>query len=255
MSNRYVVFNKTARNFPKTGTLLLCSLMVITCFYLPCYGQTIGELSGSLAVQEKLMEQSGQTAARRLAREPNVATDADKSAEEATAGMKPNERSAGETHATASKDIESETPKIPSETQPIETNVPDINDFNSFQRELNLINIRTRNEEQRWLGPMEKKPDLLRAMDELVAAELRFIRKLAESENASETKKAVDLVLRQRQDRLNKLITKLEEEPRQERQQPTERKKSNRAGGQDQPIKERPQKKPREVNANEGQPY
>ena len=252
MSNRYVVFNKTARNFPKIGTLLLCSLMVITCFYLPCYGQTIGELSGSLAVQEKLMEQSGQTAARRLAREPNVATDANKPAEGSTAAAKQSEKAAGEMRTTPNKDTEGETTKIPSETQPIETNVPDINDFNSFQRELNLVSIRTRNEEQRWLET-GKKPDLLRAMEELVTAELRFIRKLAESENASETKKAVDLVLRQRQDRLSKLITKLEEEPRQNIQPQTERKKSNRAGGQDQPVKERPQRKTKEPGTNDGQ--
>jgi vacuolar-type H+-ATPase subunit I/STV1 len=155
--------------------------------------------------------------------------------------------------ATPNKNAEGETTKIPSETQTIETNVPDINDFNAFQRELNLVNIRTRNEEQRWLGPMEKKQDQLRAMDELVAAELRFIRKLAESEHAEETTKAIDLVLKQRQDRLKKLITKLEEEPRQERQPQTERRKLNRAGGQDQPIKERPQRKIREVNTNDGQ--
>jgi hypothetical protein len=198
------------------------------------------------------MEQSGQTAARRLAREPNVATDADKSAEEATAATKPGERSPGDTRTTASKDIESETPKITSETQPIETNVPDINDFNSFQRELNLVSIRSRNEEQRWMET-DKKPDLLRTMEELVTAELRFVRKLAESENATETTKAIDLVLKQRQERLNKLITKLEEQPRQQVQKPTEQKKVNRVGGQNQPIKERPQRKQKEVNTNDGQ--
>jgi hypothetical protein len=121
-----------------------------------------------------------------------------------------------------------------------DTNIPDINDFNSFQRELNRINIESRSEEEQWLGRLEKKVELARAIDELVAAQLRFIQKLAESGDANQTAKAIDLVLRQRQDRLNKLITKLQDELKEERQQqPTERRdrRTPRAGDtlQDQP--------------------
>jgi hypothetical protein len=124
-----------------------------------------------------------------------------------------------------------------------DANVPDINDFNSFQRELNRINIESRSEEEQWLGRLEKKVELARAIDELVAAQLRFVRKLAEVDHAEQTIKAVDLVLKQRQDRLNKLVTKLEEEAKQERQQSAERRERRpiKAGErlQDQPIRER----------------
>ena len=123
-----------------------------------------------------------------------------------------------------------EQPATPAETQVIspalpqdsnEPDIPDINDFNSFQREINRMNIETRSEEQQWMGPLERKVELARAIDELVAAQLRFIRKLAESEDANQTVKAIDLVLRQRRERLNNLETKLSEEIREERQQQT----------------------------------
>jgi hypothetical protein len=121
-----------------------------------------------------------------------------------------------------------------------DTNIPDINDFNSFQRELNRMNIEARSEEEQWLGRLERKADLARAIDELVAAQLRFIRKLAVTEGADQTAKAIDLVLRQRQERLDKLETKLQEELKEERQQQsTERRdrRTPRAGDtlQDQP--------------------
>ncbi|MBN2019129.1 MAG: Ig-like domain-containing protein [Sedimentisphaerales bacterium] len=132
---------------------------------------------------------------------------------------------------------------------------PDINDFNSFQRELIRINIETRSEEQQWLGPLERKEDMVRAIDELVAAELRFIQKLAESENAEQTVKAIELVLRQRQDRLNKLITKLNDELRAERQQQTRERRPrriNRTEGEEQP--QRRSRRAREPNSV-GQQY
>ena len=111
-----------------------------------------------------------------------------------------------------------ETQAITAE-QPKEANAIDIKDFNSFQRELNRINIETRGEEEQWLSPQDKKVELARSIEELVISQLRFIRKLAESEHSEQTIKAVDLVIRQRQERLNKLITKLEDTSRQERQQ------------------------------------
>jgi hypothetical protein len=155
------------------------------------------------------------------------------------------------------------TPTPPAEPQPAaqempqEANVPDIKDFNGFQREINRINIDTRNEEEQWLGPLDKKAELARAIDDLAAAQLRFIRKLAETEHAEQTVKAIDAVLKQRQDRLNKLTTKLQDELRDQRQQQaTERRaKTPRATGdriQDQPPAERPaprQRRVREPNA------
>ncbi|MCJ7730109.1 MAG: DUF3887 domain-containing protein [Sedimentisphaerales bacterium] len=107
---------------------------------------------------------------------------------------------------------------------PKDATAPEINDFNAFQRELNRMNVEARSEEEQWLGRLERKAELARAIDELVAAQLRFIRKLAVTEGADQTAKAIDLVLRQRQERLDKLETKLQEELKEERQQqPTER--------------------------------
>ena len=110
-----------------------------------------------------------------------------------------------------------ETIETPAEAPvlPEEANTPDISDFNSFQREINRMNIETRSEEQMWLGETVQKAELARAIEELVTAQLLFIRKLAESENAEDTVKAVTLVLQQRRERL----AGLEEQLREERQQ------------------------------------
>jgi hypothetical protein len=156
-----------------------------------------------------------------------------------------------------------EQPATPAETQvispalPEDTNtpvIPDINDFNSFQREINRMNIETRSEEQIWLGPLERKAELARAIDELVDAELRFIRKLAESEDANQTVRAIDLVLRQRRERLNNLTRQLTDELREERQQQTTterrpRRTTRTTEGQD--TRERPARRPRETTTEE----
>jgi hypothetical protein len=52
------MFSKTARNYPNIGILLLCLLAGIIGFCPPAYGQTAGELSGSMAIQEQLMERA-----------------------------------------------------------------------------------------------------------------------------------------------------------------------------------------------------
>jgi hypothetical protein len=126
---------------------------------------------------------------------------------------------------------------------PKDATAPEINDFNSFQKELNRINVESKSEEGLWLGRLDRKADLARAIDELVTAQLRFIRKLSVAEHADQTTKAIDLVLKQRQEQLDKLETKLQEALKEERQQSTERrdKKTTRTGEglQDQPARER----------------
>ena len=172
----------------------------------------------------------------------------------------------GQTPMTSKPAAAEQTPKPPvparrSEPQPAvqvasrDTNTSEISDFNAFQKELNRINIETKSEEQQWLGKLERKADLASAIEDLVSAELKFIRKLAESEHAEQTVKAVDLVLKQRQERLEKLEAKLQEELKQERQQQVERRKTTRTSGQEQLPRERPQRKTREAPANnaEGQ--
>jgi hypothetical protein len=154
-----------------------------------------------------------------------------------------------------------EQPAAPAETQvvnpalPEETNIPDINDFNSFQREINRMNIETRSEENMWLGELDRKAELARAIDELVDAQLRFIRKLAETEDANQTVKAIDLVIRQRRERLNNLTRQLNDELREERQQTTTERRPRRTTGQDQTerTRERPARRTRETPTEEQQ--
>ena len=120
-----------------------------------------------------------------------------------------------------------------------DTNVPDINDFNAFKREIDRIDMEARGEDTQWLGKPEKKQELARAMDDVVVAELRFLRKVAAAANDTNTVEAIDLVLKKRHDRLNKLVTKLENEAKEERQQQRER-RAPRTGTQQQTQTERP---------------
>ncbi len=129
-------------------------------------------------------------------------------------------------------------PKLPEEA-----NAPDITDFNSFQREINRMNIETRSEEQTWLGQSTQKTELARAIEELVTAELLFIRKLAESENAEQTVKAVTLVLQQRRERLAQLEEKLKDE-RIELRDRTRRERPDQA--ERERTRERPTRRSRE---------
>jgi ribosome-associated translation inhibitor RaiA len=100
-----------------------------------------------------------------------------------------------------------------------DTNIPDVNDFNAFKQEINRIDMEARGEDNQWLGKPEKKAELAKAMDDVVIAELRFLRKVAAATNDANTVEAIDLVLKKRQDRLNKLVTKLENEAKEERRQ------------------------------------
>jgi ribosome-associated translation inhibitor RaiA len=125
-----------------------------------------------------------------------------------------------------------------------DTNVPDANDFNAFKREIDRIDISARGEDTQWLGKPEKKVELAQAMNNVVVAELRFLRKVAAETNDTNTVEAIDLVLKKRQDRLNKLVTKLENEAKEERQpQGTERRERRTprtTGGMQQTQTERP---------------
>jgi DNA-binding LytR/AlgR family response regulator len=115
-----------------------------------------------------------------------------------------------------------------------DTNVPDVNDFNAFKQELNRIDMEARGEDTQWLGKQEKKADLAKAMDDVVVAELKFLRKVAAAANDANTVEAIDLVLKKRQDRLNKLVVKLENELKEERKQQAgerQQRKPTRTGG------------------------
>jgi hypothetical protein len=123
-----------------------------------------------------------------------------------------------------------------------DTNVPDVNDFNAFKQELDRIDIEARGEDTQWMGKQEKKAELAKAMDDVAVAELRFLRKVAAAANDANTVEAIDLVLKKRQDRLNKLVTKLENELKEERRQqaPERPRRTPRVQQQGQTPTERP---------------
>jgi hypothetical protein len=132
-------------------------------------------------------------------------------------------------------DTTAATPVMP------DTNVFDANDFNAFKREIDRIDMSARGEDTQWLGKQEKKADLAQSMNNVVVAELGFLRKVAVAANDVNTVEAIDFVLKKRQDRLQKLVTKLENEVKEERQ-PRERRTPRPASGmqQGQPPVERP---------------
>ncbi len=136
------------------------------------------------------------------------------------------------------------TPAVPVVTA--DTNVPDVNDFNAFKQEIDRIDIEARGEDTQWLGKQEKKAELAKAMDDVVVAELRFLRKVAAAANDTNTVEAIDLVLKKRQDRLNKLVTKLENES--ERRAPT-------AGGRTSNHEEHPRQRRRSGTVADSQEH
>ena len=69
----------------------------------------------------------------------------------------------------------------------------DINDFNAFKQELDRIDMEARGEDAQWLGKQEKKAELAKAMDEVVVAELKFLRKVAAAEKDANTVEAIDI--------------------------------------------------------------
>jgi hypothetical protein len=137
-----------------------------------------------------------------------------------------------------------------------ELNEPQAADFNDYKQEIILIDIEARDEESKWLDRLEKKSDLAKAMNDVVVAELKFLRKLAEAEGSQKTVEAIDLVLKKRQDRLAKLTTKLENEAKTERRERRAPRLGGAGAGEQGQIA-RPQRRTREpanTNAESQQP-
>jgi len=201
----------------------------------PSYGEaTAVETIGTMEIQEQLMKNG----ANLKTSQPNEVNEIVK------ASPKPSSEANNATKPTLKKPAAGERMAAPKLST--DTNIPDINDFNdSQQRELNRINFEARSEERQWLGQLDnKKAELARAIDDVVTAELRFIRKLASAEDVNKTTKAIDLVLKQRQERLEKLVTKLEDEMKQERQkQPPERREKKITNRTERPKESKPPEK------------
>jgi hypothetical protein len=180
---------------------------------------------------------------RRPAAEPNDVTEAP-DRNPANAQRRPNPAIAPVQQENNPAANENEIPAtIPAAA---ETNVADANDFNTFKQELDRIDMEARGEDAQWMGRQLKKADLAKAMDDVVVAELKFLRKVADAEKDANTVEAIDLLLKKRQDRLSKLVTKLDTELKDERRQQAgerQQRRAPRTGGvqqQDQTQTERP---------------
>jgi hypothetical protein len=212
------------------------------------YGQgTIGETVGTMEIGQEIDNGVNQSApkggvdTKKPAQDTNNVTQQPNRAPANTQG-RPNPapqtpQTTTESQRPGQTPAEVET-KTTEPTGAAEANVPDINDFNSFKREINRIDIEARGEDALWLDKQEKKADLAKAMNDVAVAELRFLQKVAAEINDTNTVEAIKLVLKLRQDRLNKLVTKIENENKDERRQQ---------------MGDRPQRQPRQPRATGGQ--
>ena len=235
-------------NYKKSATvldLILCLCLVGPGALQTAYGQgSLVETVGTMEIGQQVDNGVNQSApkrspnVRRPARDANAATEPNRAPAnapgESYTADKPNAQEPNRTATGVS--MPSNVPAMTADT-----NVPEVNDFNAFKREINRIDIEARSEDTQWLGKLDKKAELARAMNNVVVAELGFLLKVAADVNDTNTMDAIKLVLKKRQDRLNKLVTKLENEAKDERPQ-RERKTPKPAGMQQQgqPQAERP---------------
>ena len=230
-------------------SFILCFCLVGPGTLQTAYGQgSLVETVGTMEIGQEVDNGVNQSAPKRSTNIRKPARDANAAAEQpnrapANASGGPytaNKPNAQEPNRTATGvSMPSNVPAVTADT-----NVPEVNDFNAFKREIDRIDMSARGEDTQWLGKQEgKKAELAKAMNNVVVAELRFLRKVAAATNDANTVEAIDLVLKKRQDRLQKLVTKLENEAKEDRQQQTPERRERRTprtSGTQQTQTERP---------------
>jgi hypothetical protein len=230
-------------------SFILCLCLVVPCALQTAYGQGALETVGTMEISQQVDSGANQSAPRRGADTKKPAQDTNNVTEPPSRAPGMQDRPSPAQTPPPELQQQDQAPATVETTPAVpvvmaDTNVPDVNDFNAFKRELDRIDIEARGEDTQWLGKQEKKAELAKAMDDVVVAELRFLRKVAAAANDANTVEAIDLVLKKRQDRLNKLVTKLENELKEERRQQAgerQQRKPTRTGGvQQQNQTERP---------------
>ncbi len=224
------------RNYKKSAIVL--SFISCLCLAGPgalrtAYGQgTLVETVGTMEISQEVDNGVSQSA-------PKGAVDTKKPAKDTNNVTEP-PNSAPVKPTPAETPTAVPVPAADANANVTDTNVPDVNDFNAFKREIDRIDMEARGEDTQWLGKQEKKVELAKAMNDVAVVELRFLLKVATDVNDTNTMDAIKLVLKKRIDRLNKLVVKLENEVKEERQ-PRER-RTPRTGGvqQGQTQTERP---------------
>jgi hypothetical protein len=214
----------------------LCIVAIFLVLNLPAVAQTAGETISTMGIQQELI--AGE--ARQRIAEPNLDMEVDEDKEAAS------ETTPANTPKVKGDNVEKEQPH-PALTENADANAagPDINDFNDYKQEIIRIDFEARDEESKWLGRTEKKSDLAKAMNDVVVAELKFLRKLAEEDGSQKIVEAIDLLLKKRQDRLVKLTTKLEDEVRTERRERRQPRMGGAGAGEQGQSERRPQRRTR----------
>ncbi|MGD0077537.1 MAG: hypothetical protein ABSB91_02795 [Sedimentisphaerales bacterium] len=202
----------TVGKFVKYSVLSICTVALWLALCPPALGETLGEAVTTMEIQQELM---GSEAQKRIA-EPNLKTTGSEEKEETAPKAAPKSPSKAKDMNAAKVNPK---PLVAEKTADTNAPGPDINDFNDYKQEINRIDIEARGEESKWLGKLDKKADLAKAMDDVVVAELKFLRKMTDTEGSQKTVEAIDLILKRRQERLAKLITKLEDEAKTERRE------------------------------------
>jgi hypothetical protein len=222
--------------------VILCLCLVGPGALRIAYGQgSLVETVGTMEISQEVDNGANQATPKRAAGAAKPAQDANNVTQQPSrnpADMQRNQMPPQAPPPNSQQQVQA-PPPVPVEAAPAapvvtaDTNVPDVNDFNAFKREIDRIDMDARGEDIQWLGKLDKKAELARTMNNVVVAELGFLLKVAADVNDTNTMDAIKLVLKKRQDRLNKLVTKLDNEAKEDKPQ-RERKPLKPAGMQQQ---------------------
>jgi hypothetical protein len=229
----------------KRYNICIIMLGLLICIYIAgpgntstAYGQgTAAEALGTMELSQEVDNAANKSTPKRAIDMAHPAKDAnntpavqDRNPDNARQGIRPPAAPVQQENNTAASESEVQTaaPNA-APAAPAEANVIiDANDFNTFKQELDRIDLEARGEDAQWMGRQLKKSELAKAMDDVVVAELKFLKKVAAAEKDANTVEAIDLLLKKRQDRLSKLVTKLDTEMKDERKQQAAERQQNR---------------------------
>lgn len=139
-----------------------------------------------------------------------------------------------------------------------DVNVTDPNEirrrtFGGLEKAMEQVDEQSKEEISQWMeGEIERKQNLMKAVHERSSAEFNLIREVAVKEGAVKTTAAIDQVIKDREERYNRLINRLEEvkktglkQQREERRKELEerrRERRDRRGEGEEPRRERPRR-------------
>ncbi len=124
------------------------------------------------------------------------------------------------------RNVEAEVEEILADPNTI---IANIKEFEGIEDELNQLDDDSSEEERSWLQDrIDNRVQLARDVQRQIQAELMLLRRLANEEGAKKTVAAIDGLLRNRHRRMEHITARIEEERRQERQQPQDQRYDSR---------------------------